>query len=342
MTRGFGLTLPNRGVLLGAVKPDELLNLGEAADQSGAFRSLWVGDSILAKPRVESVVLLGALAGRTKRVRLGVACMATFVHRHPVLLALQWSSLDVLSNGRALLIACLGGADEMSAAQALEHRTMGIASKERIGRLEEGITLLRRLFTEERVTHHGRFFHTDGVTIEPRPVQKPLPIWIASNPTTVTYKVGQAVDTRNVERAFRRAARLADGWMTNKISPRIFAEQWGVIRGMAVEEGRDPDSLGNVLYHNININPDRTQALEESTRFLNAYYTANFTPSFVEAWTAMGTPAQCIEQFRAYFDAGVQEITVRLTSWDQRRQLELFCNEIAPAFARGDEKPGVT
>jgi alkanesulfonate monooxygenase SsuD/methylene tetrahydromethanopterin reductase-like flavin-dependent oxidoreductase (luciferase family) len=338
MTGQFGLTLPNRGVLLNAVTADELLDLGEAADRSGAFQSIWVGDSILAKPRVESVVLLGALAGRTRRTRLGVACMASFPQRHPVLLAVQWASLDVLSNGRALLIACLGGADEMSAVQALEHRTMGIASKERIGRLEEGIMLLRRLFTEELVVHHGRFYRTDGVTVEPKPVQRPLPIWIASNPTTVTYKVGQAIDARNVERAFRRVARLADGWMTNKIAPGVFAEQWNTIRGMAAEEGRDPGALGNVLYHNININPDRKQALDESTRFLNAYYTANFTPAFVEAWTAMGTPAQCIEQFHAYFEAGVQEIAIRLTSWQQRRQLDLFLNEVAPAFAAGPSK----
>lgn len=331
----FGLTLANRGVLLGAVKPDELLDLGEAADRSGAFQSLWVGDSLLAKPRLESVVLLGALAGRTRRVRVGVACMATFPHRHPVLLAAQWASLDVISNGRALLIACLGGADEMSAAQALEHRTMGILSKERIGRLEEGVVLLRRLFTEERVTHAGRFYRTEGVTIEPRPVQKPLPIWIASNPTTVTYKVGQAVDQRNVERAFRRVARLADGWMTNKIPPHVFADQWQTIRGMAAEEGRDPAVLGNVLYHNININPNRAAALDESTKFLNQYYTANFTPAFVEAWTAMGTPAQCVQQFHAYFDAGVQEIAVRLASWQQRRQLDLFLTEVAPAFVTG-------
>jgi alkanesulfonate monooxygenase SsuD/methylene tetrahydromethanopterin reductase-like flavin-dependent oxidoreductase (luciferase family) len=338
MMGSFGLTLPNRGVLLGAVTPDALLDLGEAADRSGAFQSIWVGDSLLAKPRVESVVLLGALAGRTRRARLGVACMASFPQRHPVLLAVQWASLDVLSNGRALLIACLGGADEMSAAQALEHRTMGIASKERIGRLEEGIVLLRRLFAEESVIHHGRFYHTDGVTVEPKPVQRPLPIWIASNPTTVTYKVGQAVDARNVERAFRRVARLADGWMTNKIAPGVFAEQWTTIRGMAAEEGRDPRTIGNVLYHNININPDRKQALEESTRFLNAYYTANFTPAFVEAWTAMGTPAQCIAQFHAYFEAGVQEIAVRLTSWQQRRQLDLFLSEVAPAFAAAPSK----
>jgi len=74
----FGLILSNRGVLLGATTADELLALGETADGSPVFRSLWVGDSILAKPRLESVVLLSALAGRTRRVRLGTACMSTF------------------------------------------------------------------------------------------------------------------------------------------------------------------------------------------------------------------------------------------------------------------------
>jgi alkanesulfonate monooxygenase SsuD/methylene tetrahydromethanopterin reductase-like flavin-dependent oxidoreductase (luciferase family) len=330
----FGLTLPNRGVLLGAITPHELLALGELADHSGTFQSLHVGDSILAKPRLEAVVLLGALAARTQRARLGVACMATFVHRHPVLLAFQWASLDVLSNGRALLIACLGGGDEMSAAQALEHRTMGILARERIGRLEEGVVLVRRLLNEERVTHRGQYHQVDGVTIEPRPEQKPVPIWIASNPTTVTYKVGQAVDARTVDRAFRRVARLADGWMTNKIPPAVFAEQWSTIRRMAREEGRNPDTLGNILYHNINIQPDRDAALAESTKFLNAYYTANFSRPFVEAWTAAGPPERCIKDLQAYFDAGVQEITVRLTSWSQRDQLDLFLREIAPAFAK--------
>jgi alkanesulfonate monooxygenase SsuD/methylene tetrahydromethanopterin reductase-like flavin-dependent oxidoreductase (luciferase family) len=329
----FGLTLPNRGVLLGAIAPDELLALGELADRSGAFQSLYVGDSLLAKPRLEAVVLLGALAACTRRVRLGVACMATFAHRHPVLLAVQWASLDVLSNGRALLIACLGGGDDMSPAQALEHRTMGILARERIGRLEDGIVLIRRLLNEERVTHRGPYYQADGVTIEPRPVQTPVPIWIASNPTTVTYKVGQPVDARTVDRAFRRVARLADGWMTNKIPPAVFAEQWGAIRRMAREEGRHAAALGNILYHNINIQPDRDAALAESTKFLNAYYTADFSRQFVEAWTAAGPPERCIQDLQAYFDAGVQEIALRLTSWSQRDQLDLFLREVAPAFA---------
>jgi alkanesulfonate monooxygenase SsuD/methylene tetrahydromethanopterin reductase-like flavin-dependent oxidoreductase (luciferase family) len=71
-------------------------------------------DSLLAKPRLEAVTLLSALGAVTSRVRLGVGCMATFVHRHPVLFAQQWASLDVISGGRAWLVVCLGGPDEQS------------------------------------------------------------------------------------------------------------------------------------------------------------------------------------------------------------------------------------
>ena len=111
------------------------------AEASGAFDTLWVGDSLLAKPRLEAVTLLGALAGVTRRVRLGVGCLATFVHRQPVLFAQQWASLDVLSGGRSWLTVCLGGPDAQSAAQALEHRVMGVRSDERVGRLEEGVQI---------------------------------------------------------------------------------------------------------------------------------------------------------------------------------------------------------
>jgi alkanesulfonate monooxygenase SsuD/methylene tetrahydromethanopterin reductase-like flavin-dependent oxidoreductase (luciferase family) len=93
----FGLILANRAVVLGAIKARDLLDQAEQAEASGVFDSVWVGDSLLAKPRLESIALLSALAGVTRRVRLAVGCMATFVHRHPVLLAQQWASLDVLS-----------------------------------------------------------------------------------------------------------------------------------------------------------------------------------------------------------------------------------------------------
>jgi alkanesulfonate monooxygenase SsuD/methylene tetrahydromethanopterin reductase-like flavin-dependent oxidoreductase (luciferase family) len=329
----FGLILANRAVVLGKVTVRELIDLTVTAEAAGVFDTVWVGDSLLAKPRLEAVTLLSTLAGVTTRMRLGVGCMATFVHRHPVMLAHQWASLDVISGGRAWLAVCLGGPNEASAAQALEHAAMSIVAGERVGRLEEGIVILRKLFAEEKVSHEGRFYRFEGVTIQPRPVQQPCPIWIASNPTGLTWKGGASAADAVVERSYRRVARYADGWMTNKLSPDEFRREWGRIAIMAGEEGRDPARLGSALYHNINISEDRQAALEESKSFLDTYYTSRFSPSFVEGWTVAGSPKQCIAELSAYFEAGVGHMALRLTSWDQRGQLKRFLEEIAPAFS---------
>ncbi len=328
----FGFTLANRGVIIGAVTVPELFDMTRRGENSGAFDAVWVGDSLLAKPRLESIALLSALAAITKKVRLAVGCMATFPHRHPALLAQQWASLDVISNGRAWLAVCLGGPNEQSPAQALEHKVMGIKDTERVGRLEEGITILRKLFHEEKASHKGRFYEFEGVTIQPRPVQNPVPIWIASNPTGLTWKDGASAPGAAVERGLRRVARFADGWMTNKVTPEEFRSQWKRIQAMAREEGRDPAKMGSSLYHNINIKEDRKAALDESKAFLDKYYTANFSMKFVEGFTTAGTPKLCIEELRAYFAAGLDHITLRMTSWDQTGQLNRFLKEVAPAF----------
>jgi alkanesulfonate monooxygenase SsuD/methylene tetrahydromethanopterin reductase-like flavin-dependent oxidoreductase (luciferase family) len=334
MAHSFGLILANRAVVLGAIKARDLIDFTVEAEASNVFDAVWVGDSLLAKPRLESVTLLSTLAGVTSRVKLGVGCMATFAHRHPVMLAHQWASLDVLSHGRSWLVVCLGGPNEANAAQALEHSAMNVRASERVGRLEEGIVVLKKLFHETKVSHRGTFYQFEGVTIEPRPVQSPCPIWIASNPTGLTWKGGASASEQVVERSFRRVARLADGWMTNKLSPEEFRQQWGRISAMAREEGRDPARLGSALYHNVNVNEDRQAGLEESKKFLDAYYTANFSPAFVEGWTISGTPARCAAELRQYFESGVGHMALRLSSWNQRGQLERFLGEVAPAFAR--------
>jgi alkanesulfonate monooxygenase SsuD/methylene tetrahydromethanopterin reductase-like flavin-dependent oxidoreductase (luciferase family) len=329
----FGLILANRAVVLGAIPARDLLELTQQAEASGVFDAVWVGDSLLAKPRLESVTLLSALAAVTSRVRLGVGCLATFVHRHPVLFAHQWASLDVLSGGRTWLAVCLGGPDEQSPAQALEHQAMGVASGERVARLEESIAILRLLFRGEAASYQGRFYRFEGVRIEPRPVQQPCPIWIASNPTGLTWKGGASAPEPLVERGFRRVARHADGWMTNKLSPAQFREQWARIGEMARQEGRDPATLGSALYHNVNVNEDRAAALAEAKAFLDAYYTTRFSPAFVEGWTVAGSPEQCARELRAYAEAGLGHMALRLASWDQRGQLKRFLGEVAPALA---------
>ena len=111
----LGLSLPNRGVLFGATTAGELVQLAERAEASGGFGSVWVGDSLLAKPRLEAIALLSGIATRTTRVKLGTICMASMTLRDPILLAIQWASLDLLAEGRTILGACLGGAGAPSA-----------------------------------------------------------------------------------------------------------------------------------------------------------------------------------------------------------------------------------
>src|SRR5262247_4807550 len=156
-TPRFGLSLPNRGVLFGATSVDELLELSAEAEGSGAFESIWVGDSIFAKPRLESLVLLSAIAARTRRARLGTCCLSTFPLRDPIFLAAQWAALDQVSHGRMVLGACIGGSLPREKAES-EFAPFRVTLAERGPRLEEGMTILRRLWTEEHVTHAGRFW----------------------------------------------------------------------------------------------------------------------------------------------------------------------------------------
>ena len=104
----FGLSLSNRSVLFGWGTIQDLLRAAQIAEDSGFFHSVWVGDNLLSKPRLDSIVTLSALATRTKQVKLGTLCFASFPLRHPIPLAIQWASLDVLSQGRTILGVCNG------------------------------------------------------------------------------------------------------------------------------------------------------------------------------------------------------------------------------------------
>src|SRR5215510_235111 len=115
MTVRFGLSVPNRGLVIGAGNPKDLVSMCEAADDSELFDAVFTGDNLISKPRLDAIVFLSLVAGRTRRVTLGTACMASFVFRHPIVLANQWAALDLLSDGRTLLVACIGGVPDTAA-----------------------------------------------------------------------------------------------------------------------------------------------------------------------------------------------------------------------------------
>jgi alkanesulfonate monooxygenase SsuD/methylene tetrahydromethanopterin reductase-like flavin-dependent oxidoreductase (luciferase family) len=167
----FGFTLPQRGVFFGIATWPEMLKLAQEAERSGAFDSVWVGDSVMAKPRPESLTLLGALSAATERVKLGVGCMASFPIRDPIVFAYQWATLDLISNGRMWLAACTGIV--AGGVSAREGGIWGISDGQRGNRMAENIAICKRLWSEDNVSFAGKYRSFQGVTITPRPVQQP-------------------------------------------------------------------------------------------------------------------------------------------------------------------------
>src|SRR5215467_10756839 len=165
----IGFTLPQRGVFFGVTSVAEMLSLAARADASPFFGSVWVGDSLGAKPRPDSLTLLGALASVTTRLRLGVGCMASFPVRDPLVFAYQWATLDLISNGRMLLAACTGLV--AGGVSAKEGGVWGIKDGQRGNRMAENIEICRRLWSEDNVSFSGRYTAFEGVSIQPHPVQ---------------------------------------------------------------------------------------------------------------------------------------------------------------------------
>jgi alkanesulfonate monooxygenase SsuD/methylene tetrahydromethanopterin reductase-like flavin-dependent oxidoreductase (luciferase family) len=323
MPLSIGLSLPNRAVLFG-LPVETLIQAGVAAEASGAFDSVWVGDNLLFTPRLESTVLLAALAARTSRVRLGTICTASFTLRDPLLFALQWASLDLLSAGRANLAVCIGHSANEGPRAAAELAAFGIQSNERVGRMEEGIELLRRFWGPDPVSHQGRFYRYDNVEVLPKPVQTPPPITIAG---LASPNLSPAVE----ERLLRRTARLSDGWQTTSIRVDLFGQRWARIKEYAAEYGRAERMTDAQLHIMVNIDDDPERAKRVSAEFLARYYGEGaVSPERLEFWLAYGSPAAVAEKINRYVEAGLTTPVVRFTALDQLGQLDRCINEVLP------------
>jgi alkanesulfonate monooxygenase SsuD/methylene tetrahydromethanopterin reductase-like flavin-dependent oxidoreductase (luciferase family) len=151
----FGITLSNRGVLVGLCSPRDLLALADAVEACAAMDSVWCGDALFVNRRLDALTLLAAVAGRTQRVLLGPACMGSFALRNPLVFAYEWASLDVLSNGRTRLVACAGGG--AGPLWEAESAALGVAPGERRKRMIENIHVLRHLWTKDDAPFTGQF-----------------------------------------------------------------------------------------------------------------------------------------------------------------------------------------
>jgi alkanesulfonate monooxygenase SsuD/methylene tetrahydromethanopterin reductase-like flavin-dependent oxidoreductase (luciferase family) len=325
----IGLTIPNRGPLIypDKITADLLLELAVKGEENG-FHSVWVGDSIMAKPRLESTTLLAAIAARTSTVKLGVACMASFPLRHPILTALTWATLDQISKGRTILVACMGGGSREAGGDFLaEFKNMGVEYGKRAKILEENIEIIKALWTRDKVNYDGQFHKLKDATLEPKPYQKPRPpIWLVSNP--YPFKPSD----EQLQKGLRRVARIADGWMTTLLTPDQFKHGLKIIEEEVEKIGKDPKGLEAALYYNINLVEDEEVGFNESKDFLDRYYMANYSPETINLWVAYGRREKCLKKLEEFIEAGAKVITLRLTTTRQMEMLKRVAQEILPNF----------
>jgi alkanesulfonate monooxygenase SsuD/methylene tetrahydromethanopterin reductase-like flavin-dependent oxidoreductase (luciferase family) len=338
MTPAFGVNLNNREPLLASTYDlPALLDLATVVEEAG-FDSVWVGDSLFSKPRYEPLVLLAAISQRTSRVRLGTACLVTAT-RNPLYLALEWGTLDVVAGGRTILGACMGNPEE---GVRREYAALGLDYARRAEVFEEGLRVLRALWTEGRVTHHGATYHYEdvsfysGVEMGPlMPIQQPPPIWIVSNPRLIRGVDERAV-TRAMDRAARRIVQYGDGWMTccRARHPEEVTEQLEHIRAAAQRAGRNLRNFTVAYQVTMNIADSEHEAQRGIEAYITQYYPELSRSVDLSQWGPVGTPEAIADWIDQFARAGVTYFICRFGALDQFGQVERFAREILPRFAQ--------
>ncbi len=333
----FGVNLNNREPLL-APQYDipALLDLSEAVERSG-FESVWVGDSLFSKPRYEPISLLAAISQRTKTVRLGTACLVSAI-RNPLYLALEWATLDVISNGRTILGACMGNPEQ---GVRREYAALGLDFNKRAAIFEEGLHVVRTLWTKGRISFEGQFFQYDdisfssGVEMGPlMPLQTPPPMWIVSNPRLIRGVQEQEVE-RVIDRSAARIVQYGDGWMTccRARHPEELTEQRARIHDAAREARRDPSTLTVAYQVTMNIADSEAEARRDIDAYITQYYPELSKAVDLGEWGPVGTPDQIARWIDEFARAGVDYFICRFGALDQFGQVARFAREVLPRFA---------
>ena len=297
----LGYLLPTRErVMEGQHDTGPLLALAEKAEGLG-FDSIWVGDSVTAKPRHDPLTLLAAVAARTKKAEIGTAVLLPAL-RNPVLLAHQAATLDRLCEGR--LILGIGIAADTPAVRR-DFEATGVPFDKRVARMNEAMLLCRALWTGQPVDWTGLWNVTQG-TVGPTP-HRPggPPIWYGG-----FQPAGRA-----------RTGRLYDGWFPSQPQPEEYAAQLQEVRSAARTAGRDPAAITAAMYVTLAIDDDPARADATMDDYLVRYYRMPAAETRARERCFAGTESGAAAWIKSYADAGASHIMLRFVG-DIERQLE--------------------
>ncbi len=303
MTLKLGYLLPTRErIMVGKHEVQEIIALGDLADEIGVD-SVWIGDSLLAKPRHDPLALIGAIAGRTKRVTMGTAVLLPML-RNPVLLAHQIATLDQIAEGRVIL--GVGTARDVPAIRN-EFKAAGVSFEKRIGRMLEQMELCRALWSGEPVDWDGLWTVKQG-QLAPVPYTPGGPkIWSGGG----------------VDAALKRAGRYFDGWFpSGGGTGKDWAEGWKGVQHYATEAGRNPDDIVGAAYVTLAVNDDQAKADAELDKYLADYYLRPAEEIRQQQYTFAGNRAGAVDWLGEFAAGGASHICIRFTGSDDAAQME--------------------
>jgi probable F420-dependent oxidoreductase len=309
-----GVLIPTREVVMsGRPQTAPLLAMAERAEAAG-FDSVWIGDSITARPRHEPLTLMAAIAARTRRVRLGTGVLLPAL-RPPVALAHIVGTLDRVAEGRVIL--GVGIAADTPAIRR-EFAAVGVPWERRVGRFLETLEICRALWSRDHVSFKGTHFTLDDVTMEPKPPRAGgPPIWIGGSGPT----------------ALREAARF-DAWFPTGPSVEFFAEHFPRVQAAARAAGRSPDDVIGAAYLTVALDPDPAKAEARMNQFLETYYSAPAQVIKARQAGYAGPLEGCVEWIQRWIDAGARHIALRFAGGDQLAQVDEAAKRLLPKLTR--------
>ncbi|MGE3537912.1 MAG: LLM class flavin-dependent oxidoreductase [Candidatus Tectimicrobiota bacterium] len=254
----------------------------DLTEESG-LDSIWLNDRIRTPtPALEPITALAMIAGRTKRIKFGMS-VAVVPVRDPIILAKEIATIDFLSHGRMLPAFGLGVENEA------EWLAVGKTSKHRGAMTDEAVQVMRRLWSEDAVTHSGQFYHTHELSINPKPKQQPIPIWFGGRSPA----------------AYKRIARLGDGFLGSFQPPAEAAQAVWAIRQAAEHYQRvvPEDHYGTIVPFHFGDDDISAEIATLAKRL-------NLRTSF-EDYAAWRTPEAILRCLDAFVEAGITKFVMR-------------------------------
>jgi probable F420-dependent oxidoreductase len=282
-------------------QPESVINFARSCESMGVH-SMWIIDRV-AYDNLEPLTVLAAAAGVTQKVRLGTSVLLPAL-RHPTLLAKSLATLDFLSDGRVTVGVGFGSRES-------DFSAVEVSWEGRGSRAVEAVQLMKRLWTENKVTHRGRFFNVKDLTIGPKPRQQSIPVFTGGS----------------AETALKRAGTWADGYICGSSAMLEFSAIWEKVAGYAKAAGRSPNDIEKACLTFMAIDEDTSKAIESLAAYVSRYY--GRLRGDIENTFVVGSAAACADRITSFLGKGLDTLIIGLADPDPR-QLDLFAEKVLP------------